>query len=127
MKILIATDGTKYGDAAVEMLGKFRLGGSDHIKIISVVDLAMPLDATLHVDIACRCRFATNCACLRGFFRQPQRQSQIMAALALCLPEAPHLKPCTAYSGTRIPTGANGIFITMTIVACRPPILIATA
>jgi nucleotide-binding universal stress UspA family protein len=43
MKILIATDGTKYGDAAVEMLGKFRLGGSDHIKIISVVDLAMPL------------------------------------------------------------------------------------
>jgi nucleotide-binding universal stress UspA family protein len=43
MRILIATDGTTYGDAAVEMLGKFRLGETDHIKIISVVDLAMPM------------------------------------------------------------------------------------
>ena len=43
MKILIATDGTKYAEAAVEMLGKFDLGANDSIKIISVVDLAMPL------------------------------------------------------------------------------------
>lgn len=43
MKVLIATDGTKYAAAAVEMLGKFALGGDDSVKIISVVDLAMPL------------------------------------------------------------------------------------
>jgi hypothetical protein len=43
MKVLIATDGTKYGEAAVEMLGKFNLGEGDSINIISVVDLAMPL------------------------------------------------------------------------------------
>lgn len=43
MKILLATDGTKYGDAAVEMLGKFKLRGGDEIKVISVVDLAVPL------------------------------------------------------------------------------------
>ncbi len=43
MKILIATDGTKYGEAAVEMLGKFRLVEGDVVKIISVVDLAVPL------------------------------------------------------------------------------------
>ncbi|HVF47089.1 MAG TPA: universal stress protein [Pyrinomonadaceae bacterium] len=43
MKILIATDGTRYGEAAVQMLAKFNLGPSDEIKIISVVDLALPL------------------------------------------------------------------------------------
>jgi nucleotide-binding universal stress UspA family protein len=43
MKVLIATDGTKYGEAAVEMLGKFNLGKGDAIDVISVVDLAMPL------------------------------------------------------------------------------------
>ena len=43
MKVLIATDGTKYAAAAVEMLGKFALGGEDSVKIISVVDLAKPL------------------------------------------------------------------------------------
>jgi nucleotide-binding universal stress UspA family protein len=43
MKILVATDGTRYGEAAVEMLGKFDLGPGDEIKIISVVDLAVPL------------------------------------------------------------------------------------
>ena len=43
MKILLATDGTRYGDAAVEMIRNLRLGSGDEIKIISVVDLAMPL------------------------------------------------------------------------------------
>ena len=43
MKVLIATDGTKYGEAAVEMLGKFDMGEGDSIDVISVVDLAMPL------------------------------------------------------------------------------------
>lgn len=43
MNILLATDGTKYGEAAAEMVGSFKLGGGDSIKIISVVDLAVPL------------------------------------------------------------------------------------
>ena len=43
MKILLATDGTRYGEAAVEMLSKFNLIEGDEIKIISVVDLAVPL------------------------------------------------------------------------------------
>lgn len=43
MKIILATDGTKYGQAAVEMLRKFNLGDGDSVKIISVVDMAFPL------------------------------------------------------------------------------------
>lgn len=43
MKILLATDGTKYGQAAAEMLGKFSLKDGDSVKIISVVDMAVPL------------------------------------------------------------------------------------
>ena len=43
MKILLATDGTKYGDAAVAMLKKINLGDGDEIRIVSVVDMSMPL------------------------------------------------------------------------------------
>ena len=43
MKIILATDGTKFGDAAAEMLRNFRLGGGDWVKVISVVDMAVPL------------------------------------------------------------------------------------
>jgi len=43
MKIILATDGTKFGDAAAEMLGKFSLSDGDEVKVISVVDMAMPL------------------------------------------------------------------------------------
>ena len=43
MKIILATDGTKYGEAATEMLGKFSLNDGDAVKIVSVVDMAMPL------------------------------------------------------------------------------------
>lgn len=43
VKILIATDGTRYGEAAVQMLGNFSLSAGDEIKIVNVVDLAVPL------------------------------------------------------------------------------------
>lgn len=43
MKILIATDGTKHGTAAVEMLKNLNLKEGDEVKIISVVDMAVPL------------------------------------------------------------------------------------
>lgn len=43
MKILIATDGTKYADAAAAMLANLNIKTGDEIKIISVVDVAVPL------------------------------------------------------------------------------------
>jgi len=43
MKVLLATDGTKYAEAAVEMMRKLRLGAGDEIKIVSIVDMAVPL------------------------------------------------------------------------------------
>ena len=43
MKILFATDGAKQSDAAIEMLRNFALGDGDEIKIVSVVDMAVPM------------------------------------------------------------------------------------
>jgi len=43
MKTLVATDGTKQGEAAIEMLRVFKMAASDEVKIVSVVDMAVPL------------------------------------------------------------------------------------
>jgi nucleotide-binding universal stress UspA family protein len=43
MKIILATDGTKFGDRATEMVTKFNLGSGDSVRVISVVDMALPL------------------------------------------------------------------------------------
>lgn len=43
MKILLATDGSKQSDDAIEILKSFNLGEGDEIRIISVVDMAVPL------------------------------------------------------------------------------------
>ena len=43
MKILFATDGAKQSDAAAEMLRHFNLSDGDEIKIVSVVDMAVPM------------------------------------------------------------------------------------
>lgn len=43
MKILLATDGTKHSDSAVETIKNFNLSAADEIKIVSVVDMALPL------------------------------------------------------------------------------------
>ena len=48
MKVLLATDGTKHGDAAAEMLGRISLVDGDLVKIISVVDMAMPMSIDLY-------------------------------------------------------------------------------
>ncbi len=48
MKILLATDGTKYGDAAANMLMNFKLTDGDEIKIVSVVDMALPLSVDIY-------------------------------------------------------------------------------
>ena len=43
MRILFATDGAKQSDAAIEMLRYFALKDGDEIKIVSVVDMAVPM------------------------------------------------------------------------------------
>lgn len=43
MKILLATDGTKHGEAAAAMINNFALKDGDEVKIVSVVDMAVPL------------------------------------------------------------------------------------
>jgi nucleotide-binding universal stress UspA family protein len=43
MKILFATDGAKQSEAAAEMLKAFALSDGDEIKIVSVVDMAVPM------------------------------------------------------------------------------------
>jgi nucleotide-binding universal stress UspA family protein len=43
MKVLVATDGTKQGESAIEMLRRLDFSDDDEIKVISVVDMAVPL------------------------------------------------------------------------------------
>jgi nucleotide-binding universal stress UspA family protein len=43
MKILLATDGSKQSEAAVQMLKSFSFHPGDEMKIISVVDMAVPM------------------------------------------------------------------------------------
>ena len=42
MKVLLATDGTAHGEVAADMLSKLRLAASDEIRIVCVVDMAIP-------------------------------------------------------------------------------------
>lgn len=48
MKILLATDGTKQSEAALGMLRSFRLTDKDEVKIVSVVDMAVPLSIDVY-------------------------------------------------------------------------------
>ncbi len=43
MKFLMASDGSPQSDAAIEALKRFKLNQGDEIKIISVVDMAVPM------------------------------------------------------------------------------------
>lgn len=43
MKILFASDGGKQSDAAIEAVKKFALAQSDEVKVVSVVDMALPM------------------------------------------------------------------------------------
>jgi nucleotide-binding universal stress UspA family protein len=43
MKILLATDGSKQSDAAINMLKSFSFKPGDEAKIITVVDMAVPM------------------------------------------------------------------------------------
>ncbi len=43
MKILLATDGSKQSEAAIDMLKNFSFKSADEMKIVSVVDMAVPM------------------------------------------------------------------------------------
>lgn len=48
MKILLATDGTKHGKAAAEMLTRYNLKSGDKVHVINVVDMALPVSIDLY-------------------------------------------------------------------------------
>lgn len=48
MKILLATDGTKHSDSAIDTIRKFHLTEGDEIRIVTVVDMAVPLAIDLY-------------------------------------------------------------------------------
>ena len=43
MKVILAIDGTKQSNAAVEMIRNFDFGPGDELKIVTVIDMAVPL------------------------------------------------------------------------------------
>jgi len=43
MKIVLATDGTKQSDSALEMVKTLKLTAGDSILVVSVIDMALPL------------------------------------------------------------------------------------
>lgn len=48
MRVLLATDGTKYAEAAADILGKLGLKDSDEVRVVSVVDMAVPLAVDIY-------------------------------------------------------------------------------
>jgi universal stress protein A len=48
MKIILATDGTKQSDAAIDITKNLKLDDGDEIQVISVVDMALPLSVDLY-------------------------------------------------------------------------------
>lgn len=48
MKILLATDGTEYSEDAIKMLSRFSFSVGDLIKIISVIDMALPVSMDIY-------------------------------------------------------------------------------
>lgn len=48
MKILLPTDGTQFSDAAASALQRLKLGEGDTIRVISVVDMSVPLGIDLY-------------------------------------------------------------------------------
>lgn len=48
MKILFATDGTFHSELAIRVISKFKFTDGDEIKIISVVDMAVPFTVDVY-------------------------------------------------------------------------------
>lgn len=48
MKVILATDGTKQSEAAIEITKTLNLNESDEIRVISVIDMALPLSIDVY-------------------------------------------------------------------------------
>jgi nucleotide-binding universal stress UspA family protein len=48
MKIILATDGTKFSDAAIEMTKALNINAGDEIWIVSVMDMAIPFSVDVY-------------------------------------------------------------------------------
>lgn len=48
MKILLATDGTKHSESAIEALKNYKFRQGDEIKLISVIDMAVPMSIDIY-------------------------------------------------------------------------------
>ncbi len=48
MRIILATDGTKQSEAAIEITRALNLNAGDEIQVISVVDMALPLSIDIY-------------------------------------------------------------------------------
>ena len=48
MKILLATDGAKQSDAAIDSLKRMLLTDGDEIKIVNIIDMALPMSIDIY-------------------------------------------------------------------------------
>lgn len=48
MRILFATDGEKHSSQAIELLKLFKLKADDEVKVVSVVDMAVPMAVDIY-------------------------------------------------------------------------------
>ena len=48
MKVLLATDGAKQSDTAIEAFGKLALNDGDEIKVLSVIDVGAPMAVDIY-------------------------------------------------------------------------------
>ena len=48
MKVILATDGTKQSEAAIEICKTLNFNSGDEIRVISVVDMALPLSVDIY-------------------------------------------------------------------------------
>lgn len=119
MKVLLATDGTRYSNAALEMLAKFELSSDDSIQVVSVVDLALPaaLDMyggslpdtdTLENDAKAAAMTVVEDARDRLATQHPDAASNISVDILFGSPERRIVEAAEEFSADLIVIGSHG-------------------
>ena len=119
MRVLLATDGSKASSAAVEALERLRLDDRDQIRVISVVDMAVPsaidiyggyLPDTSELEKAARANAAKVLSeseeRLRAFY--PERPPQISTELLFGTPESRIVETAEEMKADMIILGSHG-------------------
>jgi nucleotide-binding universal stress UspA family protein len=119
MRVLLATDGSKASSAAVEALERLRLDDRDQIKVISVVDMAVPsaidiyggyLPDTSELEKAAKANAAKVLSeseeRLRAFY--PERRPQISTELLFGTPESRIVETAEEMKADMIILGSHG-------------------